>query len=168
MSASLSQLIPEFEPIARDFVTAVGQYGLQPRVTSTLRSYPEQKRLYNRYLAGQSQYPAAPPGTSAHEFGYAFDMVVSPMEYLPLLGDAWKQLGGVWHAEDPIHFEYPGFVAPPPTELPNQLGAVGDVIRSVAEWYANLPWYVSLFLPVKYATEERQVTWEKFKEITGI
>lgn len=109
MSARLNLLFPEFVPFARDFVDQVGAAGLQPRITSTRRSYAEQKRLYARFMAGQSQYPAAKPGTSAHEFGYAFDMIVSPYDYLWQLGDLWTQAGGVWHETDPIHFEYPGF-----------------------------------------------------------
>ena len=109
MSADLSQLIPEFEPYARDLVMAAGQAGLQPRVTSTRRSHAEQQRLYRRYLAGLSQFPAAPPGRSAHEFGYAFDMVVEPMDALGDVGAVWLDAGGVWGPNDPIHFEFPGF-----------------------------------------------------------
>ena len=116
MSADLSQLIPELEPFARDLVLVAGQAGLQPRVTSTRRSYPEQKRLYSRYLAGLSTLPAAPPGRSAHEFGYAFDMVVTPYNALADVGRTWSQAGGVWHASDPVHFEYPGFSPPRYTE----------------------------------------------------
>ena len=108
---SLDSLIPELVPAARDLVRAAGAAGLQPRVTSTIRSHSEQKRLYDRYLAGQSEYPAAPPGQSAHEYGWAFDMIVTPMDSLSDVGAYWEQEGGVWggHYGDPIHFEYPGF-----------------------------------------------------------
>jgi hypothetical protein len=111
LSSDLGQLIPEFVPFANDLVLAAGRAGLQPRVTSTRRSSAEQTRLYNRYLAGASRYPAAPPGTSAHEFGYAFDLVTSPLEALPDVGAYWKSMGGVWFPSDEVHFEYPGFKA---------------------------------------------------------
>ncbi len=112
MSASLDALIPELIPYARDLVDAAGAAGLQPRVTSTRRSYADQKRLYNRHLAGLSPYPAAPPGHSAHEYGWAFDMIVSPLSALADVGDYWEQNGGVWggHIGDDVHFEYPGFL----------------------------------------------------------
>jgi hypothetical protein len=60
-------------------------------------------------VAGAAQYPVAPPGTSAHEYGYAFDMVVSPLDALPDVAAYWRQLGGIWHPSDAVHFEYPGF-----------------------------------------------------------
>src|SRR5262249_50741261 len=109
-----SDLIPEIQPFAQALVDAAGAAGLLPRVTSTRRSHALQKRLYDRFLAGASQYPALPPGRSAHEYGYAFDMVVSPMEALEDVGYTWEQWGGIWggHARDPIHFEFPGFVSP--------------------------------------------------------
>lgn len=111
MSASLTELIPELQPYARDLVDAAGAAGLQPRVTSTRRTYAEQKRLYDRSLAGLSPYPAAPPGHSSHEYGWALDMVVSPLSALADVGAYWEQNGGVWGGRigDDVHFEYPGF-----------------------------------------------------------
>jgi D-alanyl-D-alanine carboxypeptidase len=116
MSASISSLIPELQPFARDLLRVAGAAGLQPRITSTRRSSAEQTRLYRRFLAGQNPYPVAPPGTSAHEFGYAFDMMIQAapgqMESdLADLGQVWTSWGGVWGGafKDPIHFEYPGF-----------------------------------------------------------
>lgn len=102
-------LIPEMRPFAKALVDLASQYQLNPRVTSTRRSFSQQKRLYQRYLAGLSQFPAAPPGTSAHEYGYAMDMITTPMEALQDLGDVWLQWGGLWGENDVIHFEYPGF-----------------------------------------------------------
>ncbi len=112
MSASLTELIPELQQPARDLVDAAGAAGLLPRVTSTVRTYSQQRRLYNRYLAGFSQFPAAPPGRSAHEYGWAFDIVVSPFDALTDVGTYWETLGGVWggRGRDPVHFEYPGFL----------------------------------------------------------
>jgi len=172
VSASLQSLIPELIPAAYDLLNVASDAGLQPRVTSTRRSYAEQKRLYNRFLAGQSQYPAAPPGKSAHEFGYAFDVVVSPMDYLPALGDEWIQAGGVWHASDPIHFEYPGFVA---VSAEQDVGAdlglfqpVAEGAKTIIEWMNELPWYASLFLPMQYTLGENKITRTELKRIFGI
>lgn len=109
MSASLAGLIPEFRPWAKRLLLSAGQAGLQPRVTSTRRSHREQSWLYKRYLAGQNPFPVAPPGTSAHEFGFAMDMVTVPFDALSDLGSLWISWGGLWGASDPVHFEFPGF-----------------------------------------------------------
>jgi hypothetical protein len=51
----------------------------------------------------------APPGTSAHEYGEAFDVVVEPFDALADLGGLWQSWGGTWGAQnDPVHFELPG------------------------------------------------------------
>lgn len=77
------------------------------RITSAKRSTAEQARLYRRYLAGQSQFPAAPPGKSLHEKGLAIDMVARP-EVLRWVGAVWTSWGGRWGGDrDPIHFEVP-------------------------------------------------------------
>ncbi len=110
MSTSLDALIPELIEPARALVELAGRAGVFPRVTSTLRTPTEQKRLYRRFQKGLNPYPVAPPGTSAHEYGYAFDMVVNGEQNQADLGSVWQQWGGVWGgAGDPVHFEYPGF-----------------------------------------------------------
>jgi len=66
-------------------------------------------RLYARYLGGHQPFPVAFPGTSAHEFGEAFDLVVAPFDALSDVGAYWEQQGGTWGGErDPVHFELPG------------------------------------------------------------
>jgi hypothetical protein len=101
-------LVEELQGPANDLVDAAGRAGLLPRITSTVRSNSEQRRLYNRFLAGQAGYPVAPPGQSAHEYGLAFDMVVSPMEALADVGATWRSWGGGWNPSDAVHFELPG------------------------------------------------------------
>ncbi len=108
MGGSISDLVAELQPFASALVDAAGAARLQPRITSTRRSRSEQRRLFNRYLAGQSGYPVAAPGFSAHEYGEAFDMVLSPMEYLADAGALWQQWGGGWNPADAVHFELPG------------------------------------------------------------
>jgi|SRR6266851_1236453 len=108
MGGSITDLVDELQPFARALLDAAGAAGLLPRLTSTVRTRSEQRRLYNRFLAGQSGYPVAPPGFSAHEYGLAFDMVVSPMEALADVGYTWQQWGGGWNPSDAVHFELPG------------------------------------------------------------
>lgn len=68
-------------------IEVAAYYGVPVTVTSTLRSRQEQATLYSRYLAGRSNFPAAPPGTSKHEAGLAWDSWVPP-EYR----DWWIQV----------------------------------------------------------------------------
>jgi hypothetical protein len=83
---------------------------VNPRVTSALRTYAKQKFLYEQWQAGKSKYPAAFPGTSSHEYGYAFDLVVDGMINLRDVGSVWVSWGGVYGGEeDPVHFEHPAF-----------------------------------------------------------
>jgi hypothetical protein len=119
------ELIPDLQEPARALLLAAGQAGLHPRVTSTVRGRTEQARLYRRYQSGLAKYPVAPPGTSAHEFGYAFDMVCTPLDALADVGYTWTTWGGIWHPSDEVHFEYPGFV--PPFDLASATGtAMGE------------------------------------------
>jgi hypothetical protein len=110
VSANLDALVPDLRAAAHSLVADAGASGLLPRVTSTLRTHSSQLRLYSRYLQGRAQYPTAFPGTSAHEYGEAFDLIVTPMEALADVGPWWEsQYGGAWGgARDPIHFEIPG------------------------------------------------------------
>ncbi len=109
MGISIRSLVPELQPYAVDLVELAGSNGLQPRLTSTRRSYQEQRQLYDRYLRGLQPFPVAPPGTSAHETGEAFDLLVTPVEYLAELGKIWIEAGGEWGGNgDPVHFQLPG------------------------------------------------------------
>lgn len=139
--AGLDALIPELRPYAHQLVDLAASAGLQPRVTSTLRSRAQQERLYRRYQSGISTLPAAPPGTSSHEYGWAFDLVVTPYEALADLGAIWEHSGLVWGRErDPVHFEYPGFKTARAVEK--------NPVVTLAEWFNDLPWYVQIALPL--------------------
>jgi len=144
MHFSFEGLIPELQPFAEDLVDLAGRAGVQPRVTSTRRSHSQQQRLYRAFLAGHTKYPVAPPFTSAHEYGFAFDMVADTAENLHDLGYVWGRWGGVWSPHDEVHFEYPGFVA---SQFAVDEPGFLQTVQQFSEWYVNLPWYATLLLP---------------------
>lgn len=103
---SLRSLQPWLQPYASWLVSAAPYAGARrTRVTSVKRSRAQQSSLYKRFLAGLSSYPVAPPGSSKHEYGLAWDMVTEPYSALYTLGAWWRQVGGTWNKSDPIHFE---------------------------------------------------------------
>ncbi len=108
MNSDLSTLDARFRPYAEWLVRVAALYGLRPQVTSVRRSVQLQAQLYADYLAGRSLLPAAPPGSSKHNYGLAFDMTVMPPAYLGSLGALWRQIGGEWSSSDPVHFAAPG------------------------------------------------------------
>jgi hypothetical protein len=101
-------------------------------------------------LAGQAGYPVAPPGSSAHEYGEAFDMVVSPMEALADVGYTWQSWGGGWNPADAVHFELPGA-----TERARERGLeiagplFENPVTNLLNWFDSLPWYLQALLPSK-------------------
>ena len=99
-----SGLVPALRPYASELVRLAGPTA---HVTSVRRSRREQETLYRRYLAGLSRFPAAPPGTSKHERGLAFDIYSDDAQLLRQLGAVWESWGGIWGGRfnDPIHFE---------------------------------------------------------------
>lgn len=112
--ASISSLVPELQPWAKKLLDLANSAGVRPVLTSARRSHAAQQRLYETFLAGHSKFPVAPPGTSAHEYGFAFDVTVDNDTDLADLGSVWESWGGVWGGRygDPVHFEFPGFQAP--------------------------------------------------------
>ncbi len=161
MSGSLYTLIPELQPFARELIRVASAAGLSPRITSTRRSTAEQARLYQRFLAGLSQYPVAPPGTSAHEYGFAFDLLIYDAGRLPELGRVWVNAGGVWGGafNDPIHFEYPGFVKHAPAPQ------FWNTFERVANWASFLIPQLGVGTETQ---EERQTRQQRLAAALGI
>jgi hypothetical protein len=111
MGASIDALDPELRSALQELSQWLGSQRVILTVTSTVRSARDQDFLWRRAKAGLSGgLPAAPPGHSAHEYGWAFDAIVSPVEYQEPVGKAWERLwGGKWGgSRDPVHFELPG------------------------------------------------------------
>lgn len=102
---SLASLNPALRQKAKYLFAWAPHLNAKIRVTSTKRSRATQTALYKNFLAGKSNYPVAPPGTSKHEKGLALDIVTTPYEALYTLGKWWRTVGGTWNDSDPIHFE---------------------------------------------------------------
>jgi D-alanyl-D-alanine carboxypeptidase len=145
----IGSLIPQMQPYATELLRVAGQARLAPRITSARRSTALQARLYRNYLAGAATYPVAPPGTSSHEFGFAFDMVTSPLEALSELGVLWESWGGVWGGrfQDPVHFEYPGFSSPRPTAQ----SAPSGPVTNAENWAIGFADFWGLPVPTRFA-----------------
>jgi D-alanyl-D-alanine carboxypeptidase len=150
MGANIDNLVEELRGPCRDLIAACFAAGLQPRLTSTLRSYAEQKRLYRRFLAGQAGFPVVPPGFSAHEYGEAFDLVVTPMDALADVGYTWQSWGGAWSERDAVHFELPGASGRAAAEGKKS----SNVVAEVAQTFSDLPWWATLPLPAATMTTE--------------
>lgn len=101
MATSLNLLDGRFRPWAKALLDLASRYRLRPRVTSTYRSISEQRRLYERYIAGEHPYPVAKPGESLHNYGLAIDLVSDDNAWL---GAVWKHWGGAWTPKDDVHF----------------------------------------------------------------
>jgi hypothetical protein len=110
MGASIEALDPDLAQGLRELLQLCANNGLRAQLTSTVRTFREQKFLYERYTSGNSPLPAVPPGHSAHEYGWAFDMVVTPGEAQSVVGGWWETYwGGTYGGKrDPVHFELPG------------------------------------------------------------
>lgn len=106
---ALNQLVPGMREAAGYLVEAVRLAGGTATVTSVLRTRKRQEQLYRRWLEGRSPFPAAKPGTSKHEKGLAFDVVIRPKALETAAGHLWESWGGRWGGrfKDPIHFEAP-------------------------------------------------------------
>lgn len=150
MGASLDQLDPDLRQGLQELSQACGQAGAILTITSTVRSAKEQDFLWRRSRRGDSPLPAAPPGHSAHEYGWAFDAVVSPSELQSNVGRAWETYwGGKWGgSRDPVHFELPGA-----SQLAWQLGEQGaQTVTAANAPQAGGPFYkladfLSSFVP---------------------
>lgn len=94
-------------PWANELYRVAQRYGLKPRVTSVFRGLREQRALREKFLRGESRFPAAPPGRSLHNFGHAFDLHVKDAASQEWLGRVWEHWGGRWGGRfnDAPHFD---------------------------------------------------------------
>jgi hypothetical protein len=75
-------------------------------------------------------------------------LVVTPFDAIYDVAYTWKQWGGAWNEADAVHFELPGASAEA-----KRLGEQNsNIVARGAQAFADLPWYVSLALPVSTMT----------------
>lgn len=122
MGFKLAGLHPEVRAAAEWALQVAEYYDVPVTVTSGFRSVEEQARLYRNYQrcvqtgefgkTARCRFPAAPPGTSSHNYGMAWDSVVGDPRYQ----DWWtyvRELAGfqvlrndIIHAQVPNWQEY--------------------------------------------------------------
>ncbi len=120
MSIQLRGLHPAIRGAAEYALEIARHNGVPVTVTSGLRSSAEQARLRRQYeaclAAGERvhagnpnpacRFPANRPGTSAHEFGLAFDSSV-PEAYWDVWNAIRSYVGFRLMANDRVHAEHP-------------------------------------------------------------
>lgn len=111
---ALRGLHPQVRERAELTLAWANQYGIRPYVTSGYRSWTEQAQLRQKYLSGQSRFPANAPGDSAHQYGLAFDSALpNDIRNLPGADEWWAAVreayGFKTYANDGPHAEVPGW-----------------------------------------------------------
>ena len=101
---ALSGIDPRLRSLAETTVLYGQKLGVQVEVTSVRRNDAEQRKLYARYQAGKSAYPVAAPGTSAHQYGVAWDSVCPPAQQ-ELWNAIRRAMGWTVPTNDQIHAE---------------------------------------------------------------
>lgn len=95
-------LDPKLAKIAKNLPAVAREMGFTAKVTSGYRTRKKQQELWENWRAGASPYPAAKPGTSDHERGFAIDVVSNNEKMLVAL---LTEAGLYWAGQsDPIHF----------------------------------------------------------------
>jgi hypothetical protein len=106
----LAGLHPEVKAAAEWCLKWADHYQVPVTVTSGFRSWIDQDRLYRKYLAGESRFPANPPGTSAHNYGLAWDSWTPP-EYREWWEYVRRMAGFDIPSNDWIHAAVPNWRA---------------------------------------------------------
>ena len=109
--ADLATLHRDLAPWAQHLFRYGKQLDGRLVVTSAFRSPAKQAELRRLWEIGKSKIPANRPGTSLHEYGWAFDLArlgIDPFAdpLLNWLGAVWEHWGGRWGGiRDPVHFQ---------------------------------------------------------------
>lgn len=116
MSIELRGLDPIVRERAEYAMQIANYYGVRPIVTSGYRSWHEQAALRDRYLRGESRFPANAPGDSAHNYGWAWDSVLpQELQNNPAWADWWiavrQYVGFEVPSNDTIHAQVPNWRA---------------------------------------------------------
>jgi hypothetical protein len=115
MSRSLISLRPAPRQDLRKAIAALHRDGIHLTITSTHRTFSEQKVLYTAYLEGRSKFPALPPGQSRHHLGLAVDLVPDHEACLERVVEVLRILNWKWAGpSDSVHFEWFNPITPRP------------------------------------------------------
>lgn len=112
-SSPYDSLHPNLKPKALALISEAKKQGIELRITSGLRSWDDQTKLYNQGRLTEGKIVTnAKAGDSMHNYGLAFDVV--PVEGYSSknwgkIGEIGKKLGltwgGDWKFKDMPHFE---------------------------------------------------------------
>jgi len=95
--ANPNALDPDLRAAMNDLQQWLGSQRIILTITSTVRSGRDQDFLWKRFRAGTRRIARRAAWALSHEYGWAFDAVVSPVEYQVAVGRAWeKEWGGKW------------------------------------------------------------------------
>lgn len=119
LSSKVGGLARGIQPAVRWCLAVAEYYGVGVTVTSGKRSSSEQRRLYEQYAKCvregtfgtprcPTRWPANPPGTSAHEYGLAWDSVVDA-RYQDWWNRVREAAGFRVPRNDAIHAEVPNW-----------------------------------------------------------
>ncbi len=115
-----TKLRPEIQPIARDHLLQLREWGIDARIPDdSASSYRPRSRQAALYANRRPGFRVAPPGSSAHEVGAAYDLHIytSQGDYIKwgsefryqLAGSAGKSLGLEWGGSWDPRPDYPHY-----------------------------------------------------------
>jgi hypothetical protein len=103
MAATSSGLTPHTKRGLAILLDTFRGLGYSATYTSGYRSVAKQRQLYAAYRSGRSALPAAPPGSSEHNYGLAVDVVTNAPDSVKLF--AADVAGLVWFGPgDYVHY----------------------------------------------------------------
>ena len=108
----INELSPKMQEKVFKFYELCYQNNIKFDIASGLRTYEEQKELYDKYAHIYGMEKTGIPGSSEHERGIAIDITIdnnlSNNEKYTKAGLLWEQLGGIWGGntiDEYWHFE---------------------------------------------------------------
>lgn len=114
----LAGIHPDVRAAAQWALAWADYFNVPIAVTSGIRSWDEQNRLYQRHLEcvrlglsgspGACRYPANPPGDSSHQYGLSFDSKTEP-RFQPWWDEVRRLAGFEVPISDPIHAQVPNW-----------------------------------------------------------
>ena len=109
MGVSILDLEPVTRLSLRQAIEESIRLGIQFFITSTVRSFFEQLKLWLAWKAGRNRFPVAEPGKSTHQLGIAVDLVPKRHGTLDDIVELMFRHGFKWAGpRDRVHFTHQG------------------------------------------------------------